>query len=147
MNQTAVAVTDVAAIDHDEAMALAATEYTRFSALVDSLAGADWNAPTDCTEWTVRDMVLHVLGTAEGSASAAERNSDAMRSSCLVATLTMYTPPRRSRSSPVGDATKAIRVPSGDHCGTLLIASALSVKSPCTISSARPVATCTTHRW
>src|SRR4029079_1950790 len=69
MNETAVAVTDVAAIDHDEAMALAATEYTRFSALVDSLAGADWDAPTDCTEWTVRDMVLHVLGTAEGSAS------------------------------------------------------------------------------
>src|SRR4029078_8606752 len=49
-----------------------ATEYTRFSALVDSLAGADWDAPTDCTEWTVRDMVLHVLGTAEGSASAGE---------------------------------------------------------------------------
>jgi uncharacterized protein (TIGR03083 family) len=72
MNKTAVAVTDVPAIDHDEAMALAAIEYERFSALVDSLAGTDWSAPTDCTEWTVRDIVLHVLGTAEGSASSAE---------------------------------------------------------------------------
>lgn len=72
MNHTAVSVTDVPAIDHDEAMALAATEYDRFAALVDTLSGDEWAAPTDCTEWTVRDIVLHVLGAAEGSASSAE---------------------------------------------------------------------------
>src|SRR4051812_693332 len=72
MNHTAVSVTDVPAIDHDEAMALAATEYDRFAAVVDSLSGDEWMAPTDCTEWTVRDIVLHVLGAAEGSASSAE---------------------------------------------------------------------------
>ena len=72
MNHTAVSVTDVPAIDHDEAMALAATEYDRFAALVESLSGDAWAAPTDCTEWTVRDMVLHVLGAAEASASSEE---------------------------------------------------------------------------
>lgn len=72
MNETRTPVTDVAVIDHDEAMSLAATEYDRFSALVDALTGSDWDAPTDCPEWTVRDMTLHVLGTAEGSASIRE---------------------------------------------------------------------------
>ena len=72
MNHTAVSVTDVPAIDHDEAMALAATEYDRFAALVESLSGDAWAAPTDCTEWRVRDMVLHVLGAAEASASSEE---------------------------------------------------------------------------
>jgi uncharacterized protein (TIGR03083 family) len=72
MNHTAVSVSDVPAIDHDEAMVRAATEYDRFAALVESLCGDEWAAPTDCTEWTVRDIVLHVLGTAEGSASSEE---------------------------------------------------------------------------
>jgi uncharacterized protein (TIGR03083 family) len=78
MNHTAVSVTEVGGIDHDEAMALAATEYNRFAALVESLSGVEWSAPTDCTEWIVRDVVLHVLGTAEGSASS-EENEHQMR--------------------------------------------------------------------
>jgi uncharacterized protein (TIGR03083 family) len=78
MNHTAVSLTDVPGIDHVEAMVLAATEYARFAALVESLSGDEWAAPTDCTEWTVRDMVLHVLGTAEGSASS-EENEHQMR--------------------------------------------------------------------
>ena len=72
MNRTAVSVTDIPAIDHDEAMALAATEYDRFAVVVESLSGDEWAAPTDCTEWTVRDIVLHVLGAAEGNTSSAE---------------------------------------------------------------------------
>jgi len=72
MKDTQTRVTDVPAIEHDEAMALAATEYDRFAALVASLSGADWDAATDCTEWTVRDIVLHVLGAAESSASNSE---------------------------------------------------------------------------
>jgi len=72
MSPTAISVTDVPAIDHDEAMSLAATEYDRFAALVETLSPDDLRAQTDCTEWTVRDMVRHALGTAEGSASFRE---------------------------------------------------------------------------
>jgi uncharacterized protein (TIGR03083 family) len=72
MNDTKTRVTEIPAIDHDEAMTLAATEYDRFAALVESLVGDEWAAPTDCTEWAVRDIVLHVLGAAEASASSRE---------------------------------------------------------------------------
>jgi len=72
MSPTSISVADVPAIDHDEAMALAATEYNRFAALLDCLSAEDFRAPTDCTEWTVGDMVRHTLGTAEGSASIRE---------------------------------------------------------------------------
>jgi uncharacterized protein (TIGR03083 family) len=72
MSPTAISVTDVAAIDHDEAMSLAATEYDRFAALLETLSADDLRTQTDCTGWTVRDMVRHALGTAEGSASFRE---------------------------------------------------------------------------
>jgi uncharacterized protein (TIGR03083 family) len=72
MNQTTISAATIPAIDHVEAMTLAAAEYDRFSALVDRLSPDDWDAQTDCPEWNVRKMVLHVLGTAEGSASIRE---------------------------------------------------------------------------
>jgi uncharacterized protein (TIGR03083 family) len=72
MSTTAISVANVPAIDHDEAMSLAATEYDRFAALLDTLSVDDLQSQTDCTEWTVRDMVRHVIGTAEGSASFRE---------------------------------------------------------------------------
>lgn len=33
------------------------------------LSDADWQKPTDCTGWTVRDMIAHLVGAAEGHAS------------------------------------------------------------------------------
>ena len=38
----------VAAISHDQAMRLAATEYQRFLDLLRSLEPEDWTKPTDC---------------------------------------------------------------------------------------------------
>jgi len=42
-----------------------ADRYTRvaaaFGARVDGIASDQWNAPTPCTEWTVRDLVGHVV--------------------------------------------------------------------------------------
>jgi uncharacterized protein (TIGR03083 family) len=72
MSQTAISVTEVPPIDHDEAMSLAATEYSRFAAMLETLSADDLRKQTDCTEWTVRDMVRHVLGTADGGASFRE---------------------------------------------------------------------------
>jgi uncharacterized protein (TIGR03083 family) len=43
-----------------------------YAALLDDLAqltAKDWARPTDCTGWTVRDMVAHLVGAAEGHAS------------------------------------------------------------------------------
>jgi uncharacterized protein (TIGR03083 family) len=59
-------------IDHDEAMALAETETTRLLALIDDLNADDWQRATDCTGWTVRDMLGHMLGMLELQADREE---------------------------------------------------------------------------
>jgi uncharacterized protein (TIGR03083 family) len=72
MSPTTVSVRDIPSIRHDEAMALAATEYQRFTALLGDLAPGDWSAPTVCDRWDVRAIVAHVLGAAEACASFRE---------------------------------------------------------------------------
>ena len=59
---TATPVDAVPPLDHDEAMGLAEAEIGRVLALVDDLRADEWQRPTDCTGWTVRDMLGHLLG-------------------------------------------------------------------------------------
>ncbi len=56
----------------NEAMALASTEYDLSTTLLRDLSGADWQSPTVCTKWNVREIALHLLGAAEGNASVRE---------------------------------------------------------------------------
>jgi len=74
----AVQARDIPVIGHKEGMQIAAAEYARFGDLIDSLNGDDWNAPTVCDGWTVRDVVVHILGEVEGAASLRE-NAHQMR--------------------------------------------------------------------
>lgn len=64
-----VPVSDIAPIGHREAMVHARTAYDRFAEAVERLVGDDWNRPTDCEGWTVRDMVGHVVGAMQSAAS------------------------------------------------------------------------------
>lgn len=43
-----------------------------FLQLLRSLDASDWSKSTDCSRWTVKDIVAHVLGTAEGFTSMSE---------------------------------------------------------------------------
>lgn len=45
-----------------EAEQLARVELARLIALLESLAPADWDLPTACVKWTVRDMTAHQAG-------------------------------------------------------------------------------------
>ena len=72
MTMTITDVTTVAAIDHTEAMALQAAELDRVLDLLRSLDADDWTARTDCPDWDVRQMFLHVLGACEAGASMRE---------------------------------------------------------------------------
>jgi len=45
---------------------VAAAEGLALAALLADLGDDDWERPTDCPEWTVRDMVAHLVGQAEG---------------------------------------------------------------------------------
>ncbi|MCA1657475.1 MAG: maleylpyruvate isomerase family mycothiol-dependent enzyme, partial [Actinobacteria bacterium] len=72
MTTTAVRVSDIPPLDHDEAMALAEVEYDRLIEAVESLTPAQWAAPTDCAGWDVRAVVGHLLGMMELDAHPAE---------------------------------------------------------------------------
>jgi uncharacterized protein (TIGR03083 family) len=53
-------------------MALATEEYRRLGALLAELSDDDWHRPTDCTDWTVHDVVAHLTGEAAATASVPE---------------------------------------------------------------------------
>jgi uncharacterized protein (TIGR03083 family) len=56
-------------ITRAEARVLATQEFEQTAALVASLTREEWAAPTDCTGWDVRKMMLHVLGSGAAQAS------------------------------------------------------------------------------
>jgi uncharacterized protein (TIGR03083 family) len=65
-------VAGIPAVEHDEAMALAAAEYDRLLELVDGFGPDDWAKRTDCPAWDVRDMVTHLLGFMKANADHTE---------------------------------------------------------------------------
>lgn len=54
---------------HAEAGAMARVELERFLIQVRSLAGDDWDKPTDCTLWNVRQVLAHQAGAYASFAS------------------------------------------------------------------------------
>jgi uncharacterized protein (TIGR03083 family) len=60
------------AMQHGDWMATAAEEYRRLGELLAGLPDEDWRLPTDCAEWDVHDMVAHLVGAAESTASIRE---------------------------------------------------------------------------
>ena len=58
-----IPVQDVPPIGRTEATKLARAEYERFLALLRALGPDDWDRPTDCTRWTVKDVAAHVIST------------------------------------------------------------------------------------
>lgn len=59
----------IAPLAHAEASLLAGAVFERFLALLETLAPDDWERPTYCSEWTVRDMVAHQAGAYESGTS------------------------------------------------------------------------------
>ncbi|MFI7481538.1 maleylpyruvate isomerase family mycothiol-dependent enzyme [Kocuria sp. M1R5S2] len=60
------------ALDRAVAMRLAIEEYRRVADAVESLQAPDWDRPTDCPDWTVRELVAHVAGMMAMAASPIE---------------------------------------------------------------------------
>lgn len=59
---TRINVDSIPPLDHDSAMALAAVEVERLLDLVGELSDDEWEQPTECPGWTVRDVLAHLLG-------------------------------------------------------------------------------------
>jgi uncharacterized protein (TIGR03083 family) len=67
-----LSVRDIPRIGHDEAMRITAVENQRLLDLLGDLAESDWSRPTDCTRWDVRDIALHLIGSAQAQANPVE---------------------------------------------------------------------------
>ena len=59
-------------LTHREAGQLATAELERTLTLLESLSAEDWQQPTACTLWNVREMAAHLAGACAGYASWAE---------------------------------------------------------------------------
>jgi uncharacterized protein (TIGR03083 family) len=72
MIQTPQRADQIPAVNHAEAMRLTATENARLLAQLRGLADEQWQAATDCARWTVRDIVVHLIASAQGQANPIE---------------------------------------------------------------------------
>jgi uncharacterized protein (TIGR03083 family) len=72
MISTSLPTERIAAIDHDEAMRLTAEENARLLRQLQGLTDDQWQAATDCTRWNVRDVVVHLIASAQAQASPIE---------------------------------------------------------------------------
>jgi uncharacterized protein (TIGR03083 family) len=63
---------EIPAIGHAEAMRLTETENARLLAQLRGLSDARWQAATDCSGWTVRDVVVHLIAAAQAQANPIE---------------------------------------------------------------------------
>jgi uncharacterized protein (TIGR03083 family) len=100
--------TDVATltpIDRDEMVGLATTEYHRLVALLRELEPDEWDQPTVCDAWNVREMVAHLLGAAEGNASIRENVRQLARGRRRV----------RGTARPLVDGINEVQVEERDH--------------------------------
>jgi uncharacterized protein (TIGR03083 family) len=72
MTATAQRADQIRPIDHKEAMELTAAENARLLAQLRGLTERQWQAPTDCTGWSVRDIVVHLIASAQAQANPLE---------------------------------------------------------------------------
>jgi uncharacterized protein (TIGR03083 family) len=73
MIASTTAVEAIPALEHEEAMRLAAAEYDRLLAVAADLRDDEWSQQTDCPDWDVRALLGHVLGMLELQADPGER--------------------------------------------------------------------------
>jgi uncharacterized protein (TIGR03083 family) len=69
---TTTDVTAIPRIGHAEAMRITAFENATFGAALRELRDEDWGKPTDCTGWTVREVVVHLIASAQAQANPIE---------------------------------------------------------------------------
>jgi uncharacterized protein (TIGR03083 family) len=107
-------------LTHAEAMRLQARELELAVDLLTSLDEDDWAAPTDCPDWDVRRMYLHVLGACEAGARMREN----------VHQLRMARTRRRRVGGPLEAALSAVQVQDREELGPAEIVAKLRDVAP-----------------
>jgi uncharacterized protein (TIGR03083 family) len=122
-------ITDRSPLTHDEAMSLQAAEFERTLELLRSLDDADWSAQTECPDWDVRRMYLHVLGASRAGASMRE-NAHQMR---------LARAHRKRHGGPLEAALSNVQVREREDMQPAGIVTALEEVAPKTIRGRRRV--------
>jgi uncharacterized protein (TIGR03083 family) len=126
MSQTTTAATTPRRITAgDDATQLALTAYDQLLDLLDTLSSDDWEQPTDCTDWTVRLMVAHLVGAARGHASTREMARQAVHG-------------MRHKAEFDGndlDAMNALQVADHEHLSPVELIRELRVLAPTAVSA------------
>lgn len=127
MNSTAMPVSDIAALGHDEAMSVAEVEYDRLLDVVGRLRPEDWARPTDCAAWDVKAILAHLLGMMERLGDPAE----AARQNAATAERVKATGAARI------DALTAVQVETHAHLAPDELAVALRAAAPRALAGRR----------
>lgn len=125
----AIDVATIEPLTHGEALDLQAGELDRAVALLASLEDADWSAQTDCPDWDVRRMYLHVLGACEAGARMGE-NLHQLRAGWLR---------RRRQGGPLEAALSSLQVEEREHLDPARIVAGLRAIAPKTVRGRRRV--------
>jgi len=72
MTSTITDTASIPPITHREATGLSHHQYEAMATMLETLDERDWDRPTDCEGWTVRDLAGHVLGSMRAAASMRE---------------------------------------------------------------------------
>lgn len=75
MTMTTVDTGTIPPISHPEAAGLAEEAYRRFVEVLGRVTADQWDNPTDCAGWTVRDLAGHMAGAMRSAASVREMAS------------------------------------------------------------------------
>lgn len=119
--------TNIGPLTHDEAMELQAHEFEQTLDLLRSLDEADWAAQTECPDWDVRRMYLHVLGASQAGASLRE-NAHQMR---------LGFAHRKRHDGPLEAALSNVQVREREHLRPADLVTALEAVAPRTVRGRR----------
>lgn len=126
---TVTDTTNIHPLTHEEAMERQAHEFEQTLDLLRSLEEADWTAQTECPEWDVRHMYLHVLGTAQAGASIRE-NAHQMR---------LGYAHRKRHGGPLEAALSNVQVREREHLQPTDLVTALDTVAPRTVRGRRRI--------
>ena len=112
-----------------EAVDLQAVEIERSLELLRSLESDDWSAQTECPEWDVRRMYLHVLGACEAGASMRE-NAHQLRAAMAR---------RKQRGGPLEAALSGLQIDERADLTPTEIVAQLEAVAPKTVKGRRRI--------
>jgi uncharacterized protein (TIGR03083 family) len=120
---TTIEVSTIKPLLHAEAMRLQGDELSLTLALLQALDGTEWSTATECPDWDVRGMYLHVLGACEAGASLRENMHQMRRARAH----------RKQYGGPLEAALSSVQVRERNGLSSVELVERFSVTAPKTV--------------